>query len=202
MIFCIYSVSCCFYTKQLHRCIFYKRIEHPNRITSSSYSSNNKIRKSSFRLQNLTPCLIPDNSLEVTHHHWIRVWACSGPKNIECILYMTDPITECFITSIFEGTGTGYNWNYFSAKQLHPKHIKLLTFHVLFTHEHFTFKAKQCSNRCCGNPVLPCPGLSNNLRLAHPFGQNPLTYRIIDLMSSCMVQIFTLKVNLGSAQVR
>ena len=49
--------------------------------------------------------------------------------------------------------------------------------------------------------MLSCAGLGDKTGLAHLFGQQRLPQHIVDFMRACMVQVLTLEVDFGTAQI-
>ena len=74
----------------------------------------------------------------------------------------------------------------------------MLTFHVGSTHEDFALHIHQGADRSCSHTMLTGTCLGNDTGLAHLLCHQNLTDGIIDFMSTCMVQVFTLQIELAS----
>ena len=74
----------------------------------------------------------------------------------------------------------------------------MLTLNVGSTHEDFALHIHQSADRSCSHTMLTGTSLGNDTGLAHFLCHQNLTDGIIDLMSTCMVQVFTLQIELAS----
>ncbi|MOA02282.1 hypothetical protein D3C78_1217260 [compost metagenome] len=113
-------------------------------------------------------------------------------QNIIRILDMTYPVTQRFITCILKRSRARHNRNDLGAQELHTENVKLLTLHILFTHEHLAFKAKQRCYRSRGYAMLTGTCLCNNLRFTHTLRKYTLADRIVNFVRACMVKVLTL----------
>ena len=87
------------------------------------------------------------------------------------------------------------------SEETHFIYVQSLTLGILFSHEYLTFHAHQCCCSCSCHAVLACAGLSDHTSLAHFFCQKHLPKYVVDFMGSCVVQILTFQIDLGSAKV-
>ena len=87
------------------------------------------------------------------------------------------------------------------AQKAHPVNVQCLPFGVLFPHKDLTFHIHQGSSRGGGNTVLTGSCLSDDTGLSHPFGKKDLSQYVVDLVGSGVIQVLTLEVNFGSAQI-
>lgn len=96
----------------------------------------------------------------------------------------------------FEAEGDRHH---LGAQDFHAGHIGSLLGNVDFAHVNFTFQPEIGGGGCERDAVLPCPGFGDQPLLAHEFGQQPLPHAVVELMSTGMVQILALQVNLAVA---
>ena len=105
------------------------------------------------------------------------------------------PVSQRFVDGVFESPCTnGHGFN-LGTKHFHPGHIERLSLGIGFTHIHGTFHAKKRRCGCGGHTVLTCPSLSDETSFAHALSQQCLADDVVDLMRSCVVQIFALQEN-------
>ena len=90
---------------------------------------------------------------------------------------------------------------YFCSQKLHSVYIKCLSYSILSTHKNLALHTHHCSNCCCSNTMLSGSCFSNDSRFSHSFCQKHLTYNIINLMGTCMIKIFSFKINLTSTKL-
>ena len=102
---------------------------------------------------------------------------------------------------ILQGCCTGCNRNDLCSEQPHAIDIECLTLRILLAHEYNTFHIQECCCRRRCNSMLTGSGLRDQTGLTHFLRQECLSQDIIDLMGSSMIQVFSLQVNLRSAQL-
>ena len=88
-----------------------------------------------------------------------------------------------------------------SAEKLHSEYVKSLSYSILFTHEDLALHIHESCCCCCCNTVLACTCLSDNSCLTHLLCQKYLAKNIVDLVRTCMIEVFSFKIDLCSAQV-
>ena len=91
------ATSCSLNSDQLNLRIGNKRVKNTHCIRPSSNTSNDRFRKSIKALYRLITQLSAYNRIEVSHNHWIWMWARNTPDNIIGIIYISDPISHGFI---------------------------------------------------------------------------------------------------------
>src|SRR5688500_16379667 len=67
--------AACLNPDHANRCIVQKRVKHTNRIRATSHAGNQNIGQSSGSLNYLGASFLSDNTLEVTYHHRVGMWA-------------------------------------------------------------------------------------------------------------------------------
>ncbi len=72
----------------------------------------------------------------------------------------------------------------------------MLALHIGSTHIHTAGDIHQRADSSCSHTMLTGTRLSHYTGLSHLLGDENLTDGIIDLMSTCMVQVFTLQIKL------
>ena len=114
---------------------------------------------------------------------------------------MSDPVTHSFVHCVLKRCGAAGHFVDAGSEQLHAKDIERLTPDVLGAHENIAFQAEECGDRGSSNPMLAGAGFRNHLAFSHTAGQEDLAHGIINLMSSGMVQVFTLQIDLRATEM-
>ena len=129
------------------------------------------------------------------------MWPHRTTYDIEGILGMTTPVANGLATSIAQRHITGTYRMYLSAQHLHTFHIGMLALHIGGPHKDFTFHIHQGAHGGRSHAMLSGSGLGDDACLAHLLGHQNLTHGIIDLMSTRMVQVFTLQIQLTAISI-
>src|SRR5262245_2130217 len=65
-----------------HTLVGEKRIEKPDRITSTAYAGDEKIGQPFLALEHLPTRLVADDAVKIADHHRVRVRAVSGAQDV------------------------------------------------------------------------------------------------------------------------
>ena len=84
------------------------------------------------------------------------------------------------------------------TKHLHTLHIGMLALYICLTHKYLTFHIHKRADCSCGNTMLTSTCLGNDTSLAHLLCHEYLTNSIVNLMGTCMIQVFTLQIELAT----
>ena len=142
--------------------------------------------------------LFGDDTLQTCYHVGIRMRTNGRTDYIESVFRMTAPVAYGFVGCILEShVSTGYG-THLCTKHLHTLYIDMLSLHIFCTHVYYTWHIHKSADCSCCNTVLTGTGLCNNALLAHLTCQENLTYSIVDLMCTGMVEVFALKVKTTS----
>ena len=90
---------------------------------------------------------------------------------------------------------------YLCTKESHPEHIEGLPLHILGTHVHYALQSKAGTHSGCCHSMLTCACLCNDPFLAQPLRQQGLSNCIVDLVSSCVIQILPLQIDKGALSI-
>ena len=151
--------------------------------------------------RHLLQALQTNDSLEVAHHHRIRVRSGHRPDNVEGVVDVGHPVAHGFIERVFQGFGAGLNRHHRRAEQLHALHVLLLAHDIGRTHIDHAFHAVARRHRRTGHAVLAGTGFGDDARLAHAPGQQGLTDGVVDLVRAGVVEIFALEIDLRAAEL-
>ena len=105
---------------------------------------------------------------------------------------MTAPIAYCLTRGIFQRLVATLYRKHLCAKHLHAFYIRTLTLHVKCTHIDPARHIHQSADGSRRHTMLTSTCLSHYASLAHLLCNKYLSYRIINLMSTSMIKIFTL----------
>mmetsp|Transcript_18026 Transcript_18026/g.27360 ORF Transcript_18026/g.27360 Transcript_18026/m.27360 type:complete len:312 (+) Transcript_18026:240-1175(+) len=125
----------------------------------------------------------------------------SRSDQVVCVTDIGNPISHGLINSILEGTLTIFHRDYLSSESIHTEYVKLLTFAIHGSHVNSTVKTKLGTNGGSSHTVLSSTCLGNDTWLSNTLGKECLSNGIINLMSTGMSQILTLKPNLGTSAI-
>ncbi len=102
-------------------------MEDSHSIGTSADTRDDGVRESAFCIDNLCFEFLSDDGLEVSDHHGVGVWPCDGSDDIEGVVDMSNPIAECFIEGVFEGSGTSFYGFDLGSEELHTHDVWLLS---------------------------------------------------------------------------
>ena len=111
------------------------------------------------------------------------------------------PIAKRFVDGILQRPATGVHLHDFGTQKAHPLHIEPLAPHVLFTHVDRAGLSEERRRGSRRHAVLARSCLGNDAVLAHALGQQRLTDRVVDLVSTGVQQIFAFEEDLDTTQV-
>ena len=115
------------------------------------------------------------------------------------VLDRSHPVSHCFVNCVSQCARSAGDWPNFGTHGPHDKNVQFLTANIFFAHVHHAWQAES-STRCrCSDPVLTSSRFGNDPLFSHSEGKQRLSDRIIDLVSTGVVQIFTLEVDLCPA---
>ena len=123
----------------------------------------------------------------------------NGADAVNGILILSQISVESCVNCFFKGFETVSYGNNSCAEHLHTYNVGMLLCNVDFTHVDVALESEIC---CCsgkGNAVLTCTGFGNDLLFAHIFSQKSFAHAVVELVSACMVEVFSLKINLAAA---
>ena len=98
-----------------------------------------------------------------------------------------DPVAQRLVHRVLQRVRAAGHRDDFSAQQLHPEHVRLLTLDVLCTHIDNTGQAKTRANGGGGNAVLASARFGDDPRFAHADCKQDLPDAIVDFVRAGMV---------------
>ena len=137
-----------------------------------------------------------NDTLKSCYHVGIRMRTHSRTDEIERIFGAFTPCHQGFVHGVFQGFVATFGRHYCGPKHTHTFHINVLSLHIEGSHVDATFHTHQCAGSGCGNSMLSSTCFSNDALFAHTLSKEDLTEGIVDFMSTRVVEIFTLEINL------
>ena len=176
-------------------------IEHAHGIASAAYTGQYGRRQPAFLFQNLLAGFLAYYRLKISDHHREWMWSHSGSNDIMCVIHTAYPFTHSFINRVLQHPGARSHGVYLSAKQFHAVYVQCLSLSIFLSHEYFTFQSQERRCRGSSHPMLSRASFRDDAGLTHFLSQQALSQRVINLMCSGMIQIFSLQIDFGSAQI-
>ena len=84
------------------------------------------------------------------------------------------------------------------TEHAHTFHVGMLSLHIGLTHEDLTLHAEERADRGCCHAVLTGASLSNDACLTHLTGEENLSDGVVDLVSTRVVQVLALEIELAA----
>src|SRR5262245_11698860 len=119
-----------------------------------------------------------------------------GANDVVRCLNARHPVAKGLVHRIAKRLGAAADRTDLSTEQPHAVDIRRLAANILFAHIDDAFEAKMCTCRGCCDAVLAGPGFGDDAALAHPHREQGLPERIVDFVSTGMVQVLALQPNL------
>ena len=111
---------------------------------------------------------------------------------------MTTPVADRFVRRVFQGHVTGSDRNDRCTEHLHLLYIGMLAFHVRFTHIDNTLHVHQGADGSSSYSMLSGACFCDDTCFTHAACQQDLPDRVIDLMGTCMIQVFPFQIDLAA----
>ena len=167
-------------------------IKTPHGIGTASDTGENGIWQPPFLLLKLLLDLLGNHRLEIadnrregmrSHHRTEAVMGIANPGR---------PLAHGLGYRVFEGRRTGLHRDDPGAKEPHTVHIERLANRIFLPHENHTFHPHHSGGRRGCYTMLAGSRLGNQTSLPHLLGKQRLPQHIVDLMRTCMIEIFSL----------
>ncbi len=115
------------------------------------------------------------------------------------VFHRRHPVSHRLVDRVTQRPRTAFHGADGCPEQSHAEHVRLLTTNVLGTHVNRTRQPKVCARGGCRDAVLARTGFCDHSRFAHSQRQQRLADRVVNLVSTGVVQVFSLEPNLGPA---
>ena len=151
------------------------------------------MRQSAGLLEHLRARFLADHRLKLADHQRIRMRPERRAEQVVGVADVGDPITHRFVDRVLQRPAAGIDLAHRRAEQPHAKHVGRLTTHVLGAHVDVTLEAEQRARGRARDAVLPRAGFGDDTRLAHAFGEQRLSERVVDLVRAGVREVFALE---------
>jgi len=192
------AFTSCFSTDQAHLGVVDEGIEGAHGIAAAADTGDQGGGQATKPGQGLGADFVTDHPLEITHDGRVGMRAHDRTDHIISIVGPAGPFAHGLTGRVLERGRSGGHLVYGSAEQLHAIDIQGLALHVLGAHENGAFEAEKRGGGRGGDTVLAGSRFGDQALLAHAPGQKDLAEHIVDLMSTGMIEILTLEVDLGA----
>ena len=176
-----------FAANEPHALLFYKVVETPHGIGSSTHTGDHRVGKPPLLLHKLRLDLSGNHRLEIPHNCGERVRAHHRAKAIVCIRNPGSPLPHRLGNRILQGGRPRLHRNHLRPQKPHTVHIQRLPDSIFLAHKHHALHAHQRRRRGRGYPVLPRSRLRNQSGFAHLLCKKGLPQHIVDFVGSCVV---------------
>ena len=114
-----------------------------------------------------------------------------GAEDVVGRLDARDPVAVGLVDGVLEGARAGRDRNHLGSEEAHARNVQRLPLSVDLAHVHGAVEAEQRRGGGGGDAVLAGSRLGDDTGLPEALGQQRLTEHVVDLMGTCMVQIFS-----------
>ncbi len=121
-------------------------------------------------------------------------------NDIKSVGYFGRPETHGLVHGVFQRAAATADRLDFGTEKFHALNIGRLPLDVFGAHEDPALHAEKSRHGGGRHSMLAGPGFGNQLALAHPLGQQGLPKGVVDLVGSCVGQIFTLEIDCSALQ--
>ena len=167
--------------------------ENANGVGTAAHAGDHGVRKLAGLLENLLPGFLAHNALELGDQFREGSRACGCAEAVVGGLLVGDPAAQGFVNGVLQSAGAAVHGVHRSAEHFHAHDVHGLALGVLGAHEDGAFEAEAGGRGGRGHAVLSGAGFGDEGCLAHFFGEQGLTERIVHLVGARVEQILTLQ---------
>ena len=188
-------------TDHCHPRLVEKGMEQAHRVRAAADAGDQRVGEAAFGLFELHPRLVPDDRLEVAHHHRVGVRPGDRTDDVECVVDMSDPVAQCLVHRVLQRGGARMHRHDLGAEQFHAEDVGLLPLDIGRAHVDDTRNIEQGAGGRGGDAVLAGAGLGDDPALAHAPRQQGLAEHIVDLVRAGVVELVALQIDLRAAEM-
>ena len=177
-------------------------VEDAHGVAATAHAGDHRIGLLLCHLQafehlgHLRQALFADHTLEVAHHHGVRMRARHGADDVEGVVHIGHPVAHGLVQGVFERFAAALHRHHGGAEQLHAVDVGALALDVLATHVDHAFQPVAGADGGGGHAVLAGTGFGNHPRFAHALGQHGLADGVVDLVRAGVVEVLALEEDL------
>ena len=109
---------------------------------------------------------------------------------------MATPITDCLVRRILQCHVARSDRMHLCPQHLHAFHVWALALHISSTHIHRAWHIHQCASSSSSHAMLSSTRFGNDTSLSHLLRYENLSQRIVDFVSTRVVQVFSFQIEL------
>ena len=188
-----------FDTDEANPRIVHEPVEDTERVAPAPDAGDHRVRQAANLRLELLPSFPADDRLELPHHQGVGMGTEHRSQQVVGVSDMGHPVAHGFVDGVLERAAARVHRPDGGAEQTHAKQVEGLPLHVLRAHVHIALQVEQRTRGRRRDTVLACPGLGDDPSLAHPYGQQRLAERIVDLVRAGMRQILPFQEDPGAA---
>ena len=178
-----------------------KGMEQAHRVRAAADAGDQRVGEAAFGLFELHPRLVPDDRLEVAHHHRVGVRPGDRADDVERVFDMGDPVAQRLVHRVLQSRGPRMHRHHLGAEQFHAEDVGLLPFDVGRAHIDNARDIEQCARGCGRDAMLTRASLGDDPPLVHTARQQHLAETIVDLVRAGVVELVPLQIELGAAEM-
>ena len=145
--------------------------------------------------------LVADDALQVAHDRWVRGRADGRADDVVRRGDRRDPVADRLADGLLQGARAGLDADHLGAEQAHALDVGRLAPAVLGAHVDDALQAEQRAGGGRRDAVLAGAGLGDDPVLAHPFGQQRLAERVVELVRAGVHEVFALEPDLAAGEL-
>ncbi len=176
-----------------HARVVNERVEEPERVAAAADRRDRQIRQAARDRQHLLARFLSDHGLELTHHQRIRMRAEHRSKQVVGGLGVGDPVAHRLVDGVLERAAAAVDARHRRAEQAHAEDIERLARHVLGAHVDDALESEERAGGGRRHAVLAGAGLGDDAAAAHPFRQQRLPQRVVDLVRARVREVLALE---------
>jgi hypothetical protein len=139
-----------------------ERMKQTDGIGTAAHTSDDGIRQSAARLQDLRACLMTDDGLQLAHDIGIGMRTDCRPQQIVGSIRIHHPVAHRLVDRGTQRAITAVHGHDLRAQQSHAAHVRSLALHIERTHIHRTRHADARAGGGTGDAVLTGTGLRHD----------------------------------------
>ena len=166
------------YSYQFHR-ICQERCEHADGVGAAPNAGHHLVRQVPCLFQELLPCLLADNILEISHHQWEGMGTCRSADAVDGVLVFLGIGDKSSVHRLLQCPEPEFYRDHVGAQHLHTGHVRGLFGDVHLSHVDVTLQTEVSGCGGQSHTVLPRSGLRDKFLLAHELGKQTLAHTVV-----------------------
>jgi hypothetical protein len=195
------AVAAGFDADQLDLRIADEGAEQPDGVAAAADAREREIGQAFGMGEDLRARFVADHALELGHQRRKRMRPQRAAEQV-VRLWIADPRAQRLVDRVLERLLAVLDLAHARAEQLHAQHVHALARGVDRAHVHHALEAEQRARGRGRDAVLSRAGLGQHAALAHAFGEQRLTERVVELVRAGVEQVLALEPHLAAELAR